>query len=435
MGRIWTEENKFQTWLLVEILVCEALAKIGEIPKKAAKNIRKNARFSIKRINAIEAETKHDVIAFLTDVGKAVGPDARYIHLGLTSSDILDTAMAVRLREASKLILKGCERLLLVLKKKAMAHKHTVMIGRSHGIHAEPITFGLKLALWYDEMYRNCRRMEQAMETISVGKISGAVGTYANIPPKVETHVCRKLSLRPAAVSSQIIQRDRYAEYFTTLAIIASTIEKIAVEVRHLQRTEVSEAEEHFSRGQKGSSAMPHKRNPIGCENLSGLARLVRSNATAAMENIPLWHERDISHSSVERVIAPDSTILVDYMLDRLTTIIRNLVVYPKRMQQNLELTRGLIFSQQLLLALAKRGVSREAAYNMVQKQALRAWKKKKDFKELVLKDSDILTYLKPEKVETLFDVKAQMNHVNTIFKRVFGARSPKLKAQKAVRK
>jgi len=421
MGRIWTEENKFQTWLLVEILVCEALAKIGEIPKKAAKNIRKNAKFSIEKINAIEAETKHDVIAFLTNVGETVGPDARYIHLGLTSSDILDTAMAVRLREASKLILKGCERLLLVLKKKAMAHKHTVMIGRSHGIHAEPITFGLKLVLWYDEMRRNRRRIEQAMETISVGKISGAVGTYANIPPEVEAYVCRKLGLQPAAISSQIIQRDRYAEYFTTLAIIASTIEKIAVEVRHLQRTEVSEAEEHFSRGQKGSSAMPHKRNPIGCENLSGLARLVRSNAAAAMENIPLWHERDISHSSVERIISPDSTILVDYMLDRMTTIIRNLVVYPKRMQQNLELTRGLIFSQQLLLALAKRGVSREAAYNMVQKQAMRAWKKKKDFKELVLNDSDILTSLKPEEIETLFDVKAQMGHVNTIFARVFG--------------
>jgi len=317
--------------------------------------------------------------------------------------------------------LKGCERLLLVLKKKAMAHKHTVMIGRSHGIHAEPITFGLKLALWYDEMRRNRRRIEQAMETISVGKISGAVGTYANIPPEVEAYVCRKLGLQPAAISSQIIQRDRYAEYFTTLAIIASTIEKIAVEVRHLQRTEVSEAEEHFSRGQKGSSAMPHKRNPIGCENLSGLARLVRSNAAAAMENIPLWHERDISHSSVERIISPDSTILVDYMLDRMTTIIRNLVVYPKRMQQNLELTRGLIFSQQLLLALTKRGVSREAAYNMVQKQAMRAWKKKKDFKELVLNDSDILTSLKPEEIETLFDVKAQMGHVNTIFARVFG--------------
>ncbi len=424
MGRIWTEENKFQTWLLVEILVCEALAKIGQVPKKAAQNIRRKARFSLDRISAIEAETKHDVIAFLTNVGETVGPDARYIHLGLTSSDILDTAMAVRLREASKLILKGCDRLLLALKRKAMAHKHTVMVGRSHGIHAEPITFGLKLALWYDEMRRNRRRMEQAMETVSVGKISGAVGTYANISPKVEPYVCKKLSLRPAAISSQIVQRDRYAEYFTTLAIVASTIEKIAVEVRHLQRTEVSEAEEYFSKGQKGSSAMPHKRNPIGSENLSGLARLVRSNAGAAMDNIPLWHERDISHSSVERVIAPDSTILIDYMLSRMTEIIRKLVVYPKRMQQNLKLTRGLIFSQQILLGLAMRGVSREAAYKMVQKCAMDAWKKKKDFKELILNDSDIRKYLKIEEIETLFDVKVQLRHVNTIFTRVFGAKN-----------
>jgi len=424
MGRIWTEENKFQTWLLVEILACEALAKIGQIPKKAAQNIRRKARFSVERISAIETETKHDVIAFLTNVGETVGPDARYIHLGLTSSDILDTAMAVRLREASKLILKGCDRLLLALKRKAMAHKHTVMVGRSHGIHAEPITFGLKLALWYEEMQRNRRRMEQAMETVSVGKISGAVGTYANISPKVEPYVCKKLSLRPAAISSQIVQRDRYAEYFTTLAIVASTIEKIAVEVRHLQRTEVSEAEEYFSKGQKGSSAMPHKRNPIGSENLSGLARLVRSNAGAAMDNIPLWHERDISHSSVERVIAPDSTILIDYMLSRMTEIIRKLVVYPKRMQQNLKLNRGLIFSQQILLGLAMRGVSREAAYKMVQKCAMDAWKKKKDFKELVLNDSDIRKYLKIEEIETLFDVKAQLRHVNTIFTRVFGAKN-----------
>ena len=421
MGRIWTEENKFRTWLLIEILVCEALAKIGQIPKKAAQNIRKNARFSVERINAIEAETKHDVIAFLNSVGETVGPNARYIHLGLTSSDILDTAMAVRLRDASKLILKGCERLLLALKKKAMTYKDTLMVGRSHGIHAEPITFGLKLALWYEEMQRNRRRMEQATETICAGKISGAVGTYANISPEVEAYVCQKLRLQPAAISNQVIQRDRYAEYFSTLAIIASTIEKIAIEIRHLQRTEVLEAEEYFSKGQKGSSAMPHKRNPVGCENLSGLARLVRSNAAAAMNNIALWHERDISHSSVERVIAPDSTILLDYMLNRMTGIIGKLVVYPKRMQQNLELTQGLIFSQQILLALAKKGVSRQAAYNMVQKHAMLAWKKKGDFKELVLNDSDIQNYLKPDEIDTLFDAKAQLRYVNTIFARVFG--------------
>ena len=430
MGRIWTEENKFQTWLDVEVLACEGLAKIGQIPKKAAQNIRKKARFSVERINAIETETKHDVIAFLTNVSETVGRDARYIHLGLTSSDILDTAMAVRLREASKVILKQCDRLLVALKRKAVSHKDTLMIGRSHGIHAEPITFGLKLALWYDEMQRNRKRLKQAMDTVSVGKLSGAVGTYANISPKVEAYVCRKLGLRPAAISSQIVQRDRYAEYFTTLAIVASTIEKMAVEIRHLQRTEVSEAEEYFSKGQKGSSAMPHKRNPIGSENLSGLARLVRSNAAAAMDNIPLWHERDISHSSVERVIAPDSTILVDYMLYRMAGIIRKLVVYPKRMQQNLELNRGLIFSQQILLALAMKGVSREAAYRMVQKRAMEAWKKKKDFKKLVLNDSEILNYLKPGEIETLFDVKAQLRYVNTIFRRVFGTGSSKPKAR-----
>jgi adenylosuccinate lyase len=360
------------------------------------------------------------VIAFLTNVAQAVGPDARYIHLGLTSSDILDTAMAVRLRQASKIILKGCDRLLATLKKKAMVHKHTVMVGRSHGIHAEPITFGLKLALWYDEMRRNRRRMKQAMETVSVGKISGAVGTFANVSPKVEAYVCRKLGLTPAPVSTQVIQRDRYAEYFTALAIMASSIEKMAVEIRHLQRTEVLEAEEYFSKGQKGSSAMPHKRNPISSENLSGLARLVRSNAAAALNNVALWHERDISHSSVERVIVPDSTILLDYMLNRVTWIIRHLVVYPKRMQQNLEMTHGLIFSQQVLLALAKRGVTREEAYRMVQKQAMRTWKTNKNFKDLVEGDEDITKYLKREEIEEVFDVNSQLRHVDTIFARVF---------------
>jgi adenylosuccinate lyase len=421
MGLIWTEENKFETWLQVEVLVCEALAKLGDIPKRAAKNIAKKARFSLERIEAIEAETKHDVIAFLTNVAEVVGPDARYIHLGLTSSDILDTAMAVRLRQASKIILKGCDDLLSALKKKAMVHKNTVMVGRSHGIHAEPMTFGLKLALWYDEMLRNRRRMEQAVETISVGKISGAVGTFANISPKVEAHVCRKLGLKPAPVSTQIIQRDRYAEYFTTLAIMASSIEKMAVEIRHLQRTEVLEAEEYFAKGQKGSSAMPHKRNPISSENLSGLARLVRSNASAALNNVALWHERDISHSSVERVIVPDTTILVDYMLNRMTWIIRHLVVYPKRMLQNLAMTRGLIFSQQVLLALAKRGASREKAYRMVQRQAMEAWKTGRDFKDLVESDEEIAGYLKGEDIQEAFDVHSQLRHVDTIFARVFG--------------
>jgi adenylosuccinate lyase len=374
----------------------------------------------VERIEAIETETKHDVIAFLTNVAEAVGPDARYIHLGLTSSDILDTAMAVRLRQASKIILDGCDRLLSALKKKAMIHKDTVMVGRSHGIHAEPITFGLKLALWYDEMVRNRRRMKQAVDTVSVGKISGAVGTFANISPKVEARVCRKLGLKPAPVSTQIIQRDRYAEYFTTLAIMASTIEKMALEIRHLQRTEVLEAEEYFSKGQKGSSAMPHKRNPISSENLSGLARLVRSNASAALNNVALWHERDISHSSVERVIVPDSTILIDYMLHRMTWIIGRLVVYPKRMEQNLGMTRGLIFSQQVLLRLAKRGVLREKAYEMVQKRAMEAWNTKKDFKELVVNDPEIGKYLKDDELREVFDVDSQLRHVDTIFARVF---------------
>lgn len=420
MGRLWTEQSKFETWLLVEILVCEGLARQGLIPKKAVRTIRRKASFSKERMDAIEREAKHDVIAFLTNVAETVGPDARYIHLGLTSSDVLDTAMAVRLRKASNMILQGCDRLLRALRKKAMAHKDTIMIGRSHGIHAEPVTFGLKLALWYDEMRRNRRRMNQAKETISVGKISGAVGTYANIPPEVESYVCGKLKLRPADISTQIIQRDRYAEYFAALAIIASTIEKMAVEIRHLQRTEVSEAQEYFGKGQKGSSAMPHKRNPVGCENLSGLARLVRSNAWAAMENVALWHERDISHSSVERVIAPDSTILIDYMLHRMTGIVSQLVVHGKRMQENLGLTRGLVFSQQILLALALRGVSREAAYVMVQKQAVAASKKKKDFKELVLQDPEIGKHLKDSDIEKLFDARTHLQHVDTIFSRVF---------------
>jgi adenylosuccinate lyase len=420
MGRIWTEENKFQTWLQVEVLACEALANLGEIPKKALRNIQKKAGFSIERINAIEAETKHDVIAFLTSVAEKVGPDARYIHLGLTSSDILDTSMAIRLRQASKLILKDCDRLLATLKKKAFQHKNTVMIGRSHGIHAEPMTFGLKLALWYAEMQRNKTRMQQAMETVSVGKISGAVGTFANISPKVEAHVCRKLGLKPAPVSTQIIQRDRYAEFFCTLALIASTIEKIAVEIRHLQRTEVLEAEEYFSKGQKGSSAMPHKRNPISSENLSGLARLVRSNASAALDNVVLWHERDISHSSVERIIIPDSTILVDYMLNRLIGVIRRLLVYPERMRQNLELTHGLIFSQQILLALAKKGVSREEAYKMVQRNAMRVWKKGENFQILIQQDKEISRFMQASEVEEIFDLDFQLRHVETIFKRVF---------------
>ncbi len=420
MAEIWTDENKYRTWLKVEVLVCEALAKLGKIPLKALKNIQKKADFSIQRIEAIEAETKHDVIAFLTSVSEHIGPDSRYIHLGLTSSDILDTSMACLLRQAGKIILKDCKRLLSVIKKKARQHKETVMVGRSHGIHAEPITFGLKLCVWYDEMARNLERFQRALTTISFGKISGAVGTFANIPPRIEAYVCRNLGLKPAPASTQIIQRDRYAEYFTTLAIMASSVEKMATEIRHLQRTEVLEAEEYFSKGQKGSSAMPHKRNPIGSENLCGLARVVRANAVAALENVPLWHERDISHSSVERVIAPDSTILMNYMLNRLTNLIKNLVVYPDNMKENLNKLQGLVFSQQIMLALAEAGLSREDAYKMVQTEAMRVWKEKKNFKELIHANKDICARLGAKKIEEMFDVRYHLKYISAIFKRTF---------------
>ncbi|MFC1814977.1 adenylosuccinate lyase [Thermodesulfobacteriota bacterium] len=421
MGDLWTDQTRYKTWLTVEVLACEAMAKIGKIPRPALATIKQKANFSIKRIEEIEAETKHDVIAFLTSVAEHVGPDARYIHMGLTSSDIIDTSMAYLLRQAGMIILKDCGSLLNTIKKKAFKHKDTVMVGRSHGIHAEPITFGLKLAVWYDEMRRNRERFEHAIETISYGKISGAVGTFANIPPPIEAHVCNKLGLKPAPASTQIVQRDRYAEYFTALAIMASSIEKMALEIRHLQRTEVLEAEEYFAKGQKGSSAMPHKRNPIGSENLCGLARVVRSNAMASLENIPLWHERDISHSSVERIIAPDSTILIDYMLNRITGLIKNLVVYPENMKANLRLLKGLVFSQQIMLALAESGVSREDAYKMVQTQAMRVWKQKKDFKDLILNDNQICAHIDVKKIEEIFDVRYHLKYISTIFKRVFG--------------
>jgi adenylosuccinate lyase len=421
MGDIWSEENKYKAWLKVEVLACEALAKTGKIPQKSLKNIQRKAGFTLERIEEIEAETKHDVIAFLTSVSEHVGPDARYIHLGLTSSDILDTSMAYLLRQAGKIILKDCKRLMAATKKKALRHKDTVMIGRSHGIHAEPITFGLKLCVWYDEMHRNYERFEHALESISYGKISGAVGTFANIPPRVEAYVCRKLGLKPAPASTQVIQRDRYAEYFTTLSIMASSIEKIALEIRHLQRTEVLEVEEFFSKGQKGSSAMPHKRNPIGSENLCGLARIVRSNAMASLENVALWHERDISHSSVERVIAPDSTILMNYMLNRLTGLIKNLVVYPENMKKNLDQLKGIIFSQQIMLSLAESGVSREEAYKLVQTEAMKVWKENKDFKDLILNNREICDHLGTKKIQEIFDVRYHLKYISAIFDRVFG--------------
>ena len=420
MGKMWEPQNRFAKWLQVEILVCEAMAKEGMIPEKSLENIKKKVRFSLDRIQEIEEQVKHDVIAFLTNVEEYVGPDARFIHMGLTSSDILDTAFALQLKEAMLIIIDDVRNLLVALKEKAFEHKNTVMIGRSHGIHAEPITFGLKLAVWYSEMKRNLRRLEEALDVIGYGKISGAVGTFANIPPQIEDYVCNRLGLKPAEISTQIIQRDRHAHYFTTLAILAGSIEKIAVEIRHLQRTEVGEVEEAFAPGQKGSSAMPHKKNPIGSENISGLARIVRSNSLAAMEDIPLWHERDISHSSVERVIAPDSTILMDYMLNRLTRMIKNLVVNKDNMAKNLEKLKGLIFSQQVLLTLIAKGCSRQHAYSLTQRISLQAWNTGKGFKQLLVKDPDIQKYLDRKEMGEIFSVNYHLKHVEEIFARVF---------------
>ena len=420
MGKIWEDQNRYSKWLEVEIAACEAMAREGIVPEDALKNIKERASFSVDRILEIERQTKHDVIAFLTNLEEHIGPDSRYIHLGLTSSDILDTSFALLLKEAMEKIIEGARGFMSVLKKRAMEHKYTPMIGRSHGIHAEPITFGFKLAVWYAEMKRNLHRLEEALEVIGYGKISGAVGTFANVSPRVEAYVCEKLGLKPAPISTQIIQRDRHAQYFTSLAILAGTLEKIAVEIRHLQRTEVLEAEEPFSKGQKGSSAMPHKKNPIGSENIAGLARVVRANALAAMENMALWHERDISHSSVERVIGPDSTILIDYMMNRLKGIIDGLVVHPDNMARNLELTKGLVFSQQVLMKLAEKGIERQKAYVMVQRNAMKVWEGEDSFKDLILKDKEIMEYLGKDEVEEVFDLKYHFKHVDEIFERVF---------------
>ncbi|HYR03551.1 MAG TPA: adenylosuccinate lyase [Syntrophobacteria bacterium] len=421
MGRIWEPENRYRRWLEVELAAVTAMAKLGKIPAEAAEEIAAKAGFDVDRIHAIEQETRHDVIAFLTCVAERVGPAARYIHLGLTSSDVLDTSLALLLREAADLILVDLDGLRAVLKRRAFEHRDTVMIGRSHGIHAEPITFGLKLALWYAEMTRNRERLLRARETVSVGKFSGAVGTYASVDPKVEELACARLGLTAAPISTQVIQRDRHAEYFTALAVIGSSVEKIATEIRHLQRTEVREAEEYFAEGQKGSSAMPHKRNPISTENLCGLARLVRANAFAALENVALWHERDISHSSVERVIAPDSTILVDFMLQRLTTVLDTLLVYPDTMRENLEKTGGLLYSQRVMLALTEKGLSREAAYALVQRHAMAVWTKSGTLKDRLAADPEVRGHLSTAELEDLFDLTYYLKHVGTIFARVFG--------------
>jgi len=423
MAAVWEPENRFRKWLQIEIWVCEAMAKRGEIPVAALKTIKEKAGFDVERIEEIEKVVKHDVIAFLTAVGERLGPEARYLHLGLTSSDILDTSLAMLLVEAAKILEEDLLVFLKVLKRRAYEYRRTPMIGRTHGIHAEPITFGLTLALWYAEMERNLERLRQAKERIAYGKISGAVGTFAHLSPAVEAYVCKKCGLKPAPISSQIIQRDRHAEFLTTLALIAASVEKIALQIRHLQRTEVAEAEEPFGQGQKGSSAMPHKRNPIAAENLTGLSRVVRSNAFAALENVPLWHERDISHSSVERIIAPDSTILLDYMLDRVTQLVDHLVVYPQAMKANLERTRGLIFSEAVMLRLVQKGLSREEAYALVQKAAFRALREKREFPAILLKDRSILKHLKPEEVKRCFDLFHCLRYVDTIFRRVFGGK------------
>src|SRR5215467_7191235 len=420
MGRIWEDQNKYQRWLDVELATTATLAEQGLVPKEAAAEIKSKAGFSVDRINEIEAEVKHDVIAFTTSVAEHVGPASRYFHFGLTSSDVVDTAMALQVAEASSIILEGIRRLQGVLKERAHEFKHTVVVGRTHGIHAEPTTFGLRLAIWYDEMRRHERRMKEAAETMRVGKLSGAVGTFAHLSPEVEERVMAKLGLKPALVASQVVQRDRHAHYISTLGLIGATLEKIAVEVRHLQRTEVREAEEYFSPGQKGSSAMPHKRNPVTSEQIAGLARILRSNAMAAMENVALWHERDISHSSVERIIFPDSTILADYLLDRTATLIEKLVVYPDRMKQNLELTHGLVYSGELLLALVAKNVTREDAYRWVQRNAMRVLDEGGNFKEKVLTDSDIRKALATAEIDRVFDSERLLANVDRIFQRVF---------------
>jgi adenylosuccinate lyase len=423
MGRIWSDENKFRMWLAVETAATETLAEAGLVPQEAAEAIRTKGDFDLKRIQAIEAEVKHDVIAFTTAVAEKVGEQARWLHYGLTSNDVVDTAQALQIKAASAIIAKDLARMCDVLKKRAFEFKHTPMIGRTHGIHAEPITFGLKLANWYAEMERNIARFERAAEEMRVGKLSGAVGTLAHLEPEHEEKICERLGLETAAISSQVIQRDRHANYLAVLAVIASTLDKVAVEVRHLQRTEVREAEEFFSEKQKGSSAMPHKRNPVTCEQISGLARVVRANAQAAFENVALWHERDISHSSVERVILPDSTILVDYMLNKAANLIETLLVYPKRMKENLESTGGLVFSGQLLLDLAEAGMSREQAYRLVQGHAMKAWQQGKVFREMVKKDKQITKRLSERQIAKAFDAKRQLRNVDKIFERVFGKR------------
>jgi adenylosuccinate lyase len=420
MGRIWSDQRKYETWLQVELAAVDAMAHAGIVPEEAAREIRARAAFGIERIEEIEQVTQHDVIAFTTAVAERVGPSARWLHFGLTSSDVIDTAQALQMREACDVILKDLSRLMEAVRMRAEEHRRTPMIGRTHGVHAEPMTFGLKLALWHAELARDVARIERAREVISVGKLSGAVGTFAHLPPSIEADVCRALGLQPAPVASQVIQRDRHAELLSALAITGSTLEKCALEIRGLQKTEIGEVEEPFAKGQKGSSAMPHKRNPIGCEQIVGLARLLRANAGAAFENNALWHERDISHSSVERVIVPDSFIVLDHMIRRFTRIVSGMVVYPQRMKENLERSRGVVFSGTVLLELARRGISREQSYEWVQRNAMRAFHQNRDFKDLLLADADVTRVLSRADIERAFDLDEQLKHVDRIFERVF---------------
>ncbi len=419
MGAIWTEENKYQAWLEVEILACEAWAEIGDIPKEDVAKLREHASFDINRIYEIEQETRHDVVAFTRAVSETLGEERKWVHYGLTSTDVVDTALSYLLKQANEIILKDLENFLKILGNKAKEHKYTVMMGRTHGVHAEPTTFGLKVALWYEEMKRNIERFKQAADSVRVGKISGAVGTFANIPPFVEEYVCEKLGLDAAPISTQTLQRDRHAHYMATLALIATSIEKMAVEIRGLQKSEIREVEEFFAKGQKGSSAMPHKRNPIGSENMTGLARVVRGYMMTAYENVPLWHERDISHSSAERIILPDATIAVNYMLNRFGNIVKNLTVFPENMKRNMDCTFGLIFSQRVLLALIDKGLAREEAYDIVQPKAMEAWETQVHFKELVESDSRITSKLTKEEIADCFDPSYHLSQVDTIFQRV----------------
>ena len=422
MGAIWSEQRRYEAWLEVELAATDAMAEAGIVPADAARELRAKARFDVARIEEIEQTTQHDVIAFTTAVAEHVGPAARWLHFGLTSSDVVDTAQALQMRQACDLIIKNIAAAMEAVRARADEHRRTPMIGRTHGVHAEPMTFGLKLALWYAELRRDLDRVLRAREIVTVGKISGAVGTFAHLDPEIEARVCEKLDLEPAPVSSQVIQRDRHAELMTAMAITAASLEKFALEIRGLQKTEIGEVEEPFAKGQKGSSAMPHKRNPVGCEQITGLARLVRANAMAALENVALWHERDISHSSVERVILPDSFIALDHMLRRFTRIVRGMVVYPDRMRENLDRSRGVVFSGTVLLELARRGISREQAYEWVQRNAMRSFHEKQDFKSLLLADEDLVRVLPPAEIEKAFDLDDQLRNVDAIFSRVFGA-------------